>query len=1013
MATRIETVKELFFKKNEELVLTVNGKELKENIDTLRERKLKNYIKNRIDNLEQAFKNLCSEFDERFNNNEWILMNDDCCYINDIVALIPDIKEIECYSQSSAESFSIARVDLSFGDFDDVHIPTAEEAKVFLKDNNYKKSNGKINGEFYGITCERNRFLVTFENNGAVFEYPYLNDMKILTVPVYRFNGINSTKIPTSSVLLHWVSKKLSPKKFKIESTKFIYELLRYFYKINPAYLSFVDDSIVFVNKEEVIDYFYQSCISGKEEPFVPKAQEILNSNEFEADDLFLNFFEFKLLNCDKNRAGLDILPKQTTLYGTDTGHWDLFDYMQQPEGDYFSVKLPENKQMTAQAPNIVNTNVAIDFGTKSTVVTYEDPEHKGEIIPIKVGGYSKEYSIDEYENPSIIEFIDFDSFDSDYRYKKCRPDTKLEDLAVSHNALRDLSENEQIESYLTDLKTWCSKNEEFRFKSRKTGIKRKFSPFLEISENEENPLEYYAYFLGLNINQISKGNVYTNYKMSFPVTFKKDIRDKIIKSFENGIRKSFPKILLSDENFREKSVDGFIKQGLSEPAAYAITALERYYFGERLDDEEDCSELYYAVFDFGGGTTDFDFGYYSNLKVPTRRYDYELNHFGSIYGDEHLGGEKLLRYLSFELFKANKDKIKENNIKFAKYDGCTDKELYGLDDVISNDLYANLNILILMEELRWVWEDPEAKKHAKEKENFGKLGKIRKLQFYDKDGDKQEIELIIPQKEDFDKDKDDPTEFFQELLSKKIESGIKKFFESMKEAFRISGKDLSKIDEISIFLAGNSTKSILFNNILSEYIGTGDKATKNKKMLGNENLNFVLYHPLGTKESDEQLEKLKEKYSPDDEYAGIPPTCKTGVAYGLLKERIKVNEALSEEVDNKKFKYYLGLEGKRKFKYLIIEVDSEIDYKWTELCEVYNGETIYPFLYSSEAAAGSGNMPANRAKPGTITISKDQAKDGLKIFIRAVEPEKIEWQVARNERELRDVENPNLISLD
>ncbi len=989
MATRIEPVKELFFKKDEELLIKVDGKEYRENIQTLRERKLKKHIENRISSFEKVFKKLCNEFEERFNNNEWILMRDDYCYINDIVSIIPDLNEIESPSQSSADKFSIHKADLSFGDFDEVDVPTINEAKVFLNDNIYKNSNGKIEccGEnFYGITCGVDSFLITFDNVGESFRYPYSDDLDILTVPIYRFNGIDSKKISTSSVLFHWLDNNLEPKKFNSDSTKVFYKSLKKIYKMNPDWLESDGNSIVFTDKDEILDYFYKSCMSGKDEEFIPEAKEILDSNEFEADDLFLEFFEDRLLKCDDIRAKLGVLPKKTTLYGTDTGHWDLFDYMQPEDNcEYFKVKLPEDKYMTALAPDIVNSVVAIDFGTKSTVVAYEDPKHRGEIIPLRVGGY-KQDSGDLYENPSCVEFCDFDSFAEDYEAKEYRPNTKVEDVAFSHDALRDFKEAGNLDSFLTDLKSWCINNEEFRFKSSKSNIKSKFLPFSEIFEKDRNPLEYYAYFLGLYINKMS-GNrgVFSKYKMSFPVTIEKDIKEKIIKSFEKGIKKSFPKALLSDEKFREQIESDFIKSDLSEPAAYAITALERYYFGERLD-EEDVDKLYYAVFDFGGGTTDFDFGYYSELETPNRRYDYELNRLGNA-ADKDLGGEKLLRYLAFELFKENKDKLKERQIQFKKYYGCSEKELFGLDDCISNDEYAELNMIKAMEKLRWVWEDPNAEEHESDKNDFS-YGTC-KLDLYDKHGNfVSDFALKIPQKENFDREKDDPVEFFKDLLCERIKKTIELFFESMQSSFKKA--DVKNIDEISIFLAGNSTKSILFNKLFEEYKETGKKAIEIKKE--NEQLNFVLYAPLGTEKSDDLLKELKAKYSPDDEYSGIPPTCKTGVAYGLLKSRIKVHEY---SVDNK-FKYYLGLEAKRKFKYVIITIHSDIDMKWKELYEVSSDETEYPFLYSSEEAAGLGNMSSNRAKPERIVINNPQ--DGTKIFIRATKPDEIEWKVAISE---------------
>ena len=108
------------------------------------------------------------------------------------------------------------------------------------------------------------------------------------------------------------------------------------------------------------------------------------------------------------------------------------------------------------------------------------------------------------------------------------------------------------------------------------------------------------------------------------------------------------------------------VRQGVNEPAAYAITALQEYGF----EPDEDENVLY-SIFDFGGGTTDFDFGLWrcsDDSKRDERRYDYVIEHFGS-EGDKYLGGENLLELLAFEVFKANADllgkrKGKKNKIQ-------------------------------------------------------------------------------------------------------------------------------------------------------------------------------------------------------------------------------------------------------------------------------------------------------------------------------------------------------------
>lgn len=54
----------------------------------------------------------------------------------------------------------------------------------------------------------------------------------------------------------------------------------------------------------------------------------------------------------------------------------------------------------------------------------------------------------------------------------------------------------------------------------------------------------------------------------------------------------------------------------------------------------KDNEKIYYGVFDFGGGTTDFDFCIWKNCEDEDM-FDYELEHFGA-GGDIYLGGENI-----------------------------------------------------------------------------------------------------------------------------------------------------------------------------------------------------------------------------------------------------------------------------------------------------------------------------------------------------------------------------------
>ncbi|MBR3049944.1 MAG: hypothetical protein IKG61_00655, partial [Selenomonadaceae bacterium] len=397
------------------------------------------------------------------------------------------------------------------------------------------------------------------------------------------------------------------------------------------------------------------------------------------------------LLNCDSDRAGLDPYD-ENILFDPNRGHWDLWDFDQDGGKE---ISLGENFVARDPADDVSTGIVAIDFGTSRTVVVYEN-EHS-QILPLQVGSGSYSQGINysaNYENPTVIQFIDIESFMTAYYWRDGRPFTKWSDVKVSHAAFENMISggSEKFYSFLTDLKYWCGSKTQFMLRDEKNFITQ-LAPFEELAEDEINPLEIYAYYLGLYINNMQQEkHIFLNYILSFPVTYDRAIREKMRQCFERGLKKSLPTALLSNEAAMKKFS---VREGASEAAAYAITALQEYGF-----DPAGEEEIYYAVFDFGGGTTDFDFGFLR--EAPSDRYDYLLVHFGE-NGDRTLGGENLLKLLAFEVFKANQDRlIKPDGGGKIPFTWAAEKKSFaGSEALIKDSQEAHANMHALIEKLR------------------------------------------------------------------------------------------------------------------------------------------------------------------------------------------------------------------------------------------------------------------------------------------------------------------------
>ena len=425
------------------------------------------------------------------------------------------------------------------------------------------------------------------------------------------------------------------------------------------------------------------------------------------------------LLACDKVRADLDVYEKKR-LEDVNEGHWELWSDSE-PVAKEGQVIATLEKPLVARNPAIdihEDGLIGIDFGTKSTIVSKQDGREKTNLLRVGTGQLNKKAVSSHYENPTIMEFINLEKFISDYHTRCGRPETSIDDLRVSHTANTDLkscTRSDDFYSFFYDIKQWCGDTERNIKIIDQKGVERVLPAFVNLEEDAFNPLELYAYYLGLYINNMHKKEIYLDYILSFPVTYEKSVKEKILSSFTKGLKKSLPEPILKNEAIMSKFR---VRQGVNEPAAYAIIALQGYGF----EPDEDENVLY-AIFDFGGGTTDFDFGLWrcsDDSKREERRYDYVIEHFGS-EGDKYLGGENLLELLAFEVFKANADLLGKK--KKAKKAGADEKaeeegtsgftfskpkecdEFPGSETLISDSQEARRNTKQLMEALRPFWE--------------------------------------------------------------------------------------------------------------------------------------------------------------------------------------------------------------------------------------------------------------------------------------------------------------------
>ncbi|GAA8598895.1 hypothetical protein HpDR66_11100 [Helicobacter pylori] len=713
----------------------------------------------------------------------------------------------------------------------------------------------------------------------------------------------------------------------------------------NSASLRYLSDE----NQKFIEDLAQDKKITNEK---IEKTLEIVSTSDVDVD-----FEKLKklMLNVDSVAVGLKSY-SQSQLLDLDGGHWDLEVPSAPKERVTFRFDNldPNGKEMDFYAcSSLKDLNkgvVAIDFGTKSTTASYMD--ETGTYRLLSIGGLVDDASLTKFENPTIMEFKRRKKFITDYNALKHRPFTEHNDIEVVHEAQKNAVgvKGNDLYRFFSKLKQWAGADEKQNFRD----LEEDFSLESFTNCTGFNPIEIYAYCIGRCINNMHNG-VFLKYFLSYPIKYEKHQAEKIRESFERGLKKSLPRHVFDDE----KTAKTFkVELRASEPCTYAISALKSYGFfkSEKLN-----KPVYYGVFDFGGGTTDFDFGKWEKSANP--KFFYKMTHFSS-GGDKYLGGENLLEWLAWEAYAKNFQELKAKDVVIAKHNyDRIDTQRFG--SFMQNSSGARLNLQTIASQLRPFLENLDANiiEAIEENEEFEIKGfeKDLKAHLFDRNGVETECALQVDCKE------------LLSLLKVKIEEGVANFFAGFS---KVMAENIdNQCRTFHIFLGGNASRSAL---VKQAFENAKEKQLKDYQQKTSKNdFKFIIYEPLGTEKSDKQiLELTGEDVSNTPAY--LKPTCKTGVAFGLLESRDKPNGIERLSIDsNPVFKYDLGIEIEGKF-HAKIHRDSlkPNEYQIFQTKEGWGGFDELEIRYSDKALANTNTLDIKDTQLISIALEEVEEVD-------------------------------------
>lgn len=630
---------------------------------------------------------------------------------------------------------------------------------------------------------------------------------------------------------------------------------------------------------------------------------------------------------------------------------------------------------------------VAIDFGTSSTVVAW-DNNGRAELMRVGVKDFWAQEQPRDYENPTVLEFIDFGALLTEWQATVYRPGVLWGDhVRCSHEALHSWRNNESdprvVGSILGKIKQWAlrqASDYRVRITDQQHGVEHAFAPLaprnpvkgqpLTVSNTDSfDPVELYAWFLGMNINWRQRG-LFLRYYMSFPVDYPSAVKDNILAAFRRGLQRSLPETLVRQPIFNEFTVE----ERASEPAAYAAIALPTLGIAPSSEKGEG-----YAVFDFGGGTADFDFGFYREPTAEEEDEGWEavFERCGTA-GDKFLGGENLLENLAYLTFRHNLELCREKKIAFTRpLDG---DDFAGSEMFLEKTGAAATNTLMLMARLRPLWETGTLDDNG---------SGITTIELLPREGKPVPCELTIDSKA------------LLGFLEQRIEKGVQGFFAALRAAF---GDDLP--EHVHVLLAGNASRSTIVHDLFGLMRPSGDKTRSPAydrtqahlhSVFGDRVPAITAYPPLAP--------DAKNVYR---------PTGKTGVALGLLKlcpgSVLKTVDHARQSAGNEApFAYHVGRVRLGKFQPGLGQGSAYGE--WHELG--VPRERVFNMYYTVSPLAYTGGLEEGHIDLNKRPLHLAGESAGHKVFARAIKPHQIEICTAVSKEMARQGELENLRLLD
>jgi hypothetical protein len=431
---------------------------------------------------------------------------------------------------------------------------------------------------------------------------------------------------------------------------------------------------------------------------------------------------------------------------------------------------------------DVLSEWVGIDVGAASTVVATRGEKSNAEFV--RIGEVGPVTAASDYETPSEITFDNLSRTVKAWRDRVIMPLTRWGDVLVGHAARAartqpgaDVLTTSATITGLPLLRERIERHEQYRLRGysdpeTQEMLKKPAPPIIDEdgvgSHDPFDPVELYAYYIGLTVNHRLKG-IHLRYAITMPTGWSHERRQSVLIGFRRGIFRSLPAGMLEYHDVdRLEVVD-------AGPAAIPLSvhAFRTFNIQPKMD------QIVFATIDAGASEMGMLFGILRQAK-PDERVD------GSDRMVEYLepksvgwlGGERLLHRLAYRVWVKNADVMAgaRTPIEQPAEEPAAD---VGADLVVRSP-EARANVQILKDALRPLLEQPGAK------HRFPLSVRLATV-----DGDGRDVSLQV----DRDATLAAITGWFDE--------GIAAFRDALGEALTKIGRDPDPYDGLRIILGG------------------------------------------------------------------------------------------------------------------------------------------------------------------------------------------------------------------